>query len=131
MAASLESRVPFLDHRLVEWAVRLPAEVKMKRLQTKPIVKNLGLQVLPKEVVHRRKSGFGVPMAAWLRDSKGMGRYLELFSDSSFKQRGYIKAERAQQLAKEHLTGKADHSDLLWELINLELWHRSFFNGDS
>jgi len=131
MAASLESRVPFLDHRLVEWAFRIPASLKLRGFQTKVIVKKLGERVLPGEVVYRRKSGFGVPLSEWLRDRNGMGRYLELFSEPRFQQRGYLKTEQVQRMAHEHLSGAADHSEILWELINLELWQRVLLEGDT
>ncbi len=129
MAASVEARVPFLDYRLVEWGLRIPIGLKLKGFQTKFIVKRLGERMLPKEIVHRKKSGFGVPISSWLRDKKGMGRYLDLFSEPRFEQRDYLKTQVVQRLAQEHLSGKADHGEILWGLINLELWHRIFLDG--
>ena len=130
MAASIEARVPFLDHRLVEWGLRIPIGLKIKGFQTKFIVKKLGERMLPKEVVYRKKSGFGVPISSWLRDKKGLGRYLDLFTEPRFKQRGYLNIKEIERLMKEHLSNKSDHGELLWELINLELWNRIFLEND-
>ena len=130
MAASLESRVPFLDHRLVEWALKIPAEHKLKGFETKSIVKQLGEKMLPAEVVYRKKSGFGVPVSTWLRDKKGLGRYLEVLAESRFRQRGYLNLPEVDKLIAEHLSEKADHGEMLWGLINLETWSRIFLDGD-
>jgi asparagine synthase (glutamine-hydrolysing) len=130
MAASIEARVPFLDHRLVEWSIGLSRILKLKGMQTKYIVKKLGLRFLPRQVVLRPKSGFGVPISSWLRDKKGMGRYLDLFSEPKFEQRDYFKTQVVQRLAQEHLSGKVDHGEILWGLINLELWHRVFIDNE-
>jgi asparagine synthase (glutamine-hydrolysing) len=129
MAASIESRVPFLDYRLVEWGARIPFRLKTDGLETKIIVKKLGERFLPRKVVYRRKSGFGVPVSEWLRDKNGMGKYLALFEEPRFRERGYLKTETVRGLAREHLSGKCDHGEILWELINLELWHRIFIEN--
>jgi len=130
MAACIESRVPFLDHRLVEWGARIPMRLKIKGFQTKTIVKKLGERKLPTEVIYRRKSGFGVPLAEWLLDPGGLGRFLNLFTEQRFKQRGFLKHDVALRLVAEHLSRKADHSEILWGLINLELWYRIYIEGD-
>lgn len=131
MAAGLESRVPFLDHRLVEWGLRIPENLKNKGYETKTIVKRLGEKLLPNEVVYRRKSGFGVPVSEWMREKKGMGRYLDLFFEPRFAQRGYLRTDSIQKMAQEHLSGKYDHGEILWELINLELWYRIFMEEEA
>ena len=131
MAASIESRVPFLDHRLVEWAITVPPNLKLDRFNTKMLVKRLGGKYLPGEIVNRKKSGFGVPMAHWLRDRKGMGRYLDIFSEEKYAGRGYINVDTVRGKVKEHLSGRFDHGELLWELISLELWHRIFIEGEN
>lgn len=130
MAACIESRVPFLDYRLVEWGTRIPMRLKIKGFQTKAIVKKLGKRKLPTEIIYRRKSGFGVPLAEWLLDPGGLGRFLNLFAEQRFKQRGFLKHDVLLRLVAEHLSGKADHSEILWGLINLELWYRIYVEGD-
>jgi asparagine synthase (glutamine-hydrolysing) len=129
MAAGIEARVPFLDHRLVEYGLRIPLKYKLTGLETKAVVKKLAERMLPREIVYRRKSGFGVPVPSWLRDKKGLGRYLELLSEPRFKQRGYFKPALVERLVAEHLAKRDDHSDILWELINLELWLRAFIDN--
>lgn len=126
MATSLESRVPFLDHTLVEWGVNVPLKYKIRAMENKYIVKRLGEKMLPREAIYRQKVGFSVPVSDWLKDKSGLGRYLELFSDKSFKLRSYFESVRIQQLIDEHLTGKYNHCEILWNLINFELWYRIF-----
>ena len=126
MANSLESRVPFLDYRLVEWALRVPAKLKINRHRNKYLVKKLGDKFLPREAIYRPKVGFGVPINEWLLDKKGMGRYLDMFYEPAYKQRGYINVKRVHGLVDEHLAKKANHCEILWNLINLELWQRIF-----
>ncbi len=130
MAASIEARVPFLDHRLVEWATTVPLNLKIKGFDTKAIVKELAEKSLPMEIITRKKSGFGVPLSRWFRDDKGMGRYLKLFSEEKYAQRGYIDSAVVRNLANEHLSGKFDHGELLWELVSLELWHRIYIDNE-
>jgi asparagine synthase (glutamine-hydrolysing) len=126
MAASIEARVPFLDYRLVELGATIPESYKLKGLQTKYVIKRLGERILPREVVHRKKSGFGVPLSAWLKDKKGLGRYLDLFFEPDFKKRGYWDIKEIHKLVKQHQEGKADNGEILWALINLELWSKTF-----
>jgi len=128
MAAKVEGRVPFLDHRMVEWSFKLVDQLKQKGFQSKYIVKKLGEKKLPREIIHRQKSGFGVPLTDWLRDRNGMGRYLELFTEPTFKQRGYFKSSVIDRIVKDHLARKDDYSEILWEIINFELWHREFID---
>lgn len=130
MAASIEARVPFLDHRLVEWALRVPPDAKLHRFTNKYLVRRLGLQMLPSEVIHRPKSGFGVPIGRWVRDGKLMGRYMDLFFDDEFGRRDYMNVSAVRALVKEHLGGGRDHGEAIWNLMNLELWHRIFLDGD-
>jgi asparagine synthase (glutamine-hydrolysing) len=128
MAASIESRVPLLDYRIVEFSQNIPVSLKLKRFDTKYIWKKLALRVLPEEIVNRKKCGFGVPMAQWLKDQTGMGRYLELLRDAKFRNRGYYAASIVNKLIADHLKGLADNSQILWELINFELWAQRFID---
>ncbi|OPL13840.1 MAG: hypothetical protein AVO38_12780 [delta proteobacterium ML8_D] len=128
MAASIENRVPFMDHNLVEWAIRVPLHLKIRGMKNKYIIKKLGEKMLPHEVIGRQKVGFGVPVAGWLRQKESLGRYLEMFSEPEFQERGYIKVEKVKQLVDEHLSGQFNHCEIIWNLINLELWHRIFID---
>lgn len=124
MAASIESRVPFMDYRIVEWANRLPTEHKVRRGTGKALVKAVARGVLPAEVVDRRKSGFGVPLGRWLRAKDGLGeRIRELANDaaSDVFDRGVLR-----RLVAEHQSGTRDHSELLWTALNLSTWRQTF-----
>lgn len=128
MAASIEARVPFLDHRLVEFSSRIPINLKMKFLRNKYILKRLSSTLLPKEVVYRKKVGFAVPISSWLREKKGLGQYVELLYDYKFKQRGYFNNDYVEKIIKDHLSKKTDNGEIIWELINFELWHNIFLD---
>jgi asparagine synthase (glutamine-hydrolysing) len=128
MAASIESRVPFLDHKLVEFAARLPVSMKVRGITTKYILRRAIEGVLPKQVVTRKKMGFPVPIGRWLR-----GEFSHILDD-------YVLGERARrrdifdesfvgELVARHRSGE-DHSERLWALINLEIWHRRFLDRE-
>lgn len=129
MANSLESRVPFLDHRLVEWALTVPQALKIKGTKNKYILKKLGERMLPRQAIYRQKVGFGVPVVDWLRDPEGLGRYLELLSEPRFRQRGFVDPKQSDKLVADHLAGKKNNCEILWNLINLELWYRIFIDN--
>lgn len=127
MAASIESRVPFLDYRIVELANKLPVQYKTKLFRTKHILKEISRSYLPANIVDRRKSGFGVPLGEWLKDSGGLGRYLgDLCEDTN--QSRYIKMEKMKALIDEHRAGLHDHSEFLWAAINFMLWTKQVRN---
>jgi len=125
MAASIESRVPFLDYRVVEFANSLPAKYKINGFQTKHILKKLAERYLPREVIYRRKSGFGVPLPLWLKGNGAMGKMAsELFVGASVPEMG--EKFNIQSLYSEHCKGSNDHSEILWTTLNFLLWKRSF-----
>ena len=125
MAASIESRVPFLDFRVVEFANSLPAWYKIKNFKTKYILKEIVRDYLPSDIINRKKSGFGVPLGDWFRESTGMGRYLrDLCEDADLAR--YVKKKRMKEIIKEHEEGHNDHSEFLWASTNLSLWMKSF-----
>jgi asparagine synthase (glutamine-hydrolysing) len=129
MAAAIECRVPFLDYRLVEWSRFVPANHKIQTgRRNKVIVKAVASRWLPNEIITRKKVGFGVPIDAWLRNKRGLGKYLDLLTDSVFRQRGYCDPKAIEGFISEHLRKEADHSEILWALINLELWWRMFID---
>lgn len=126
MAASIESRVPFLDHRLVEWALSLNQKLKHGRLENKLMVKKLGERWLPNDVIYRQKSGFGVPLSAWIKDRSHLGRYLENLMSEDLSIGDSLNMARIRDLVKHHMDGREDNSEFLWTLINLELWNQIF-----
>lgn len=121
MAAAIESRVPFLDHRVVEFANRLPASFKLHGGTGKAIVKEIARDYLPHAVIDRRKSGFGVPLAHWFRQNTGMGERIAALADrpgvDDFCDPGVLR-----QLIAGHRSGARDHSELLWTALNLQTW---------
>jgi asparagine synthase (glutamine-hydrolysing) len=128
MANSLEARSPLLDHRVLEFAASLPSSLKFKRLQTKRLLKALAARLVPPSVVYRRKQGFAIPQATWLRGP--LRRTLEvLLGHPRFADRGIFDAGEALHLLDRHLGGE-DHSSKLWALLWLELWFRMFVDGD-
>jgi asparagine synthase (glutamine-hydrolysing) len=124
MAASIESRVPFMDYRMVEFANRLPSEFKIRNGSNKAIVKDVAREFLPAEIVDRRKSGFGVPLAAWFRQNDGLGARVAALPDSPFAA-AFDKATLGR-LVREHRSGGHDHSELLWTVLNLATWREAF-----
>ncbi len=125
MVNGVEARVPFLDHRLLEWSMGVAADHKIViGRENKVTVKKVAAEIFPHEMIYRRKVGFGVPTGHWLRQPRSLGRFLDLLQDRPFKERGLVKAEAVQKLVAEHLAQKADHGHLLWSVINLELWCR-------
>jgi asparagine synthase (glutamine-hydrolysing) len=128
MAASIEARVPLLDHRLVEYAATLPPSFKVRGMQGKILLKEWARELLPNEVVDRRKVGFTVPLGRWFRG--GLRPMLEdaLVSERA-RSRGYFDPTEVRRLVDEHQSGRRDHGRALWTLVQLELWERSFFDG--
>ncbi|HVQ55695.1 MAG TPA: asparagine synthase (glutamine-hydrolyzing) [Pyrinomonadaceae bacterium] len=127
MANSLEARSPFLDHKVIEFAASLPENQKMRGMQTKYLLKKVAAQLVPKDVVYRRKMGFGVPIGRWLRNEMRPFLHEVLLSDRSMK-RGIIKPEALRQYVQEHTQSKRDHSYKLWTLLMLELWFQRFID---
>jgi len=124
MAASIESRVPFLDYRIVEFANQLPTAYKIRRGSGKAIVKDIARQLLPVTIVTRRKSGFGVPLGRWFRTSEGLGERLRALAEDA--PRDLFDRAVLRQLIEEHRFEKADHSELLWTVMNVCLWQDAF-----
>jgi asparagine synthase (glutamine-hydrolysing) len=130
MAAGIESRVPFLDYRVVQLALRTGADQKVSVSASKILVKRLAERYLPKKIIYQRKSGFGVPLARWFRNRRGLGRYLDYFASAAFRQRGTWNAPAVDRLVDEHTAGRKDHSEMLWVLLNLELWSATYLDRD-
>jgi asparagine synthase (glutamine-hydrolysing) len=128
MATSVEARVPFLDHRLVMLANTLPSALKVKGRVTKYILKKVAEKHLPPELVNRKKVGFTIPIGRWFREENGLKPYLELLTDRLAVQRGIFNRPYIERVVDEHLNESKDHGEILWSLINFELWHRMFID---
>lgn len=127
MANSLEARSPFLDHKLIEFAATLPESLKMRGFETKSLLKKVAARLVPKEVIYRRKMGFGVPIGKWFRgEMKDFVRGV-LLSEKSLK-RGIVKPEILERYVNEHTSSERDHSFQLWTLLMLELWFQRFID---
>jgi asparagine synthase (glutamine-hydrolysing) len=128
MAASIESRVPFLDHTLVEFAAALPARLKLRGFTTKWILREAVREILPAGILTRSKMGFPVPFGPWMR-GRWSGLARDVLLDGRTRQRGIIDAPAVERLIDAHTAGQAEGGDALWTLMNLELWYRTFIDG--
>jgi asparagine synthase (glutamine-hydrolysing) len=127
MAHSIEAREPLLDHKLIEFAQQIPALFKLRGSQTKSILKKAMRGIIPDEIIHRPKQGFGVPMQKWFKeDLREM--VMDTLTDSRTRQRGYFDQRVVGAILREHLSGRRDNSRHLWSLLMLELWHRAFID---
>ena len=125
MAHGLECRQPFLDHRVVELAARMPVAHKFRRGTGKRILLKAFADLVPKEVVSRKKMGFGVPLDHWFRGPlANFAR--DVFSDSRTVGRGMFQTDVTNRLLEDHISGRFDHSYRLWSLLVLELWQREW-----
>jgi len=127
MAASVEARVPLLDHPLVEWAATLPDRCKLDGLHGKVLLKRLARTLVPREVVDRPKVGFTVPLAPWFRGPL-RGLLADTLLSPTCLSRGYYDPVRLRAYVDDHVSGRRDRSRELWTLLTLELWHRMFID---
>jgi asparagine synthase (glutamine-hydrolysing) len=128
MAASIESRVPFLDHKLVEFAASLPDSWKLSGFTTKRILREAMKGVLPDAILSRPKMGFPVPFATWTR--KGWNAAArDVLCDRRTRERGVVDSAAVERLLTDHATGRTNGWDRIWTLMNLELWFRTFIDG--
>jgi asparagine synthase (glutamine-hydrolysing) len=125
MACSLEVRSPLLDHRVVEFAARLPRRMKLRGLVQKHLLKRIMRGVLPEPILSRKKMGFAVPIDHWLRGELREMAY-DVLLDRRALARGYFRADTLRRLLDEHSSEQAFHHHRLWSLLMLELWHRMF-----
>src|SRR5689334_19054454 len=123
MAASTESRVPFLDHELAGFVSGLPDRYRVKGFQTKWVLREAGKQLIPREILERPKVGFRVPVNRWFQGP--MKGYLrDHLQGADSKTRGYYDAQVLDRVVGDHVEGRQNHEKLLWALLNLEIWHR-------
>jgi asparagine synthase (glutamine-hydrolysing) len=129
MATSIESRVPFLDHHLVEFAATLPPSAKLRGFTTKRILRACARGLLPAEILTRRKMGFPVPFGQWMRGQwQQVAR--DVLLDRRSCQRGITNPAAIEHLITAHASGQSEGGDALWALLNLELWYRTFIDAD-
>jgi len=120
-------RVPFLNHELVSLSERIPAALKIKGLKRKYILKKAAESILPKEVIWRRKAGFGAPIRSWLRTSlKPM--IDDLLSEETIKRRGLFDYAEVRQIVELNQSGKEDFNLQVFQLLNFEIWMREFLD---
>jgi asparagine synthase (glutamine-hydrolysing) len=125
MAASIESRVPFLDHELAGYVSSLPDRCRVNGLETKWILRRAGRELIPRAILERPKVGFRVPVNEWFRGPlKAHLREHLLGADS--RTRGYYEPRALEKTVQEHVDGRQNHEKLLWSLLNLEIWHRQY-----
>lgn len=127
MAATLEVRVPFLNVELMELSARMPPELKLKGIKRKYILKRAAEELLPKEIVWRKKAGFGAPIRSWLRGAlKPMVD--DLLSEEQIKKRGLFDAKEVRRVIDSNLSGKEDFNLQVFQLLTLELWMQAFID---
>jgi asparagine synthase (glutamine-hydrolysing) len=129
MAASIESRVPFLDHALVEFAMKIPAKYSSHGLSGKLVLKQAVEDLLPKSIVYRKKMGFPTPWEQWLAGSQLEGLE-ELLLEPRTTQRNLFQSDAVREIFAQHRAKARDHGNRIWRLLNLELWHRVFIDGE-
>ncbi len=129
MAASIESRVPFLDHVLVEFASRIPREVQIQGLAGKWILKKAVEDLLPHSILYRPKLGFPTPWSGWLAGDR-LGNIRGMLLESRSLDRGYFRREAIEKLFDDHKAKHRDNYDRIWRLLNLEVWHRVCLEGE-
>ena len=128
MAANVENRVPYLDYKLVEFAFSLPLSEKIQQKKSKIILKKIAKKYIPRECIDRKKIGFGQPIDQWLRNPVGFGRYLKLLTQGPVRR--FINYSKLKKIIAEHTSGKKNHSQTLWILINLEIWMKIFIERE-
>jgi len=129
MAASIESRVPFLDHKLVEFSTALPDRLKLRGWTTKYVLREAMKGLVPDSILKRPKMGFPVPLGRWFR-----GEFRSLLDEfvlgDRVVARGQFQPDYLARLVEEHSSGRADHTERLWTLVNFEMWQRNFLDGE-
>ena len=132
MAASIEGRSPFLDHKFADWAASLPQSARVfernGKLESKALLKYALEPDLSDDILYRKKQGFSVPVKHWLKNElrEVTG---DLLLSETFKDRGYLRPKFVEWMIDQHFSGGEDHGTRLWNLLCLELWHQTFTDG--
>ena len=129
MAHAIEARVPFLDHDVVEFAARLPPSYKLHDGIGKAIVKRVAERFLDKDIVYRKKQGFGAPMEEWFREGDFGERCLAAFERSALVREGYVNRSFFVDMLKRQIAGGGGYSFQIWTVMNAVLWHASWVEG--
>jgi asparagine synthase (glutamine-hydrolysing) len=129
MAASIESRVPFLDHILVEQAMRIPTKYLLDGLAGKMVLKRAVEDILPHDILYRKKMGFPTPWERWLQGDQ-LDEVEEMLTSERSQARGLFQVDALRHIFAEHRKKQRDHTDRIWRLMNLEMWHRVFVDGE-
>jgi asparagine synthase (glutamine-hydrolysing) len=130
MAASIESRVPFLDHELVEYTAGIPAKYSIHGLAGKFILKSAVEDLLPKSIIYRQKMGFPTPWAYWLAGPQ-LDDLERMLLEGRTLERGLFRREAVQRLFTEHRAKHRDHGNRIWRLLNLETWMRVYLDRET
>ncbi len=130
MATSLEARAPLLDHQLFEFVARLPFDLKLRGTTGKYLLKEVARGLLPAEIMNKRKQGFAIPVARWLRHEL-RELMTDVLASQSFRERGVFNLPGVQRCMQRHLAGTHDHSEPLWLLLTYEMWARRFLDQPS
>jgi asparagine synthase (glutamine-hydrolysing) len=127
MAASIENRVPFLDNEVVELVARMPSGLKWKGRTRKYILKRAYADALPPAILRREKQGFSIPLKSWLNEEWN-GLLHDVLSESTLRREGLFEPATVQRWIKEHESGRANHSHILWALMVFQLWKRRWLD---
>jgi len=130
MASSLEARVPFLDHRVVEFSARVKSNMKLQGSTTKYLLKKTMGSLLPKEILNRGKEGFSIPIKNWLKFELHP-LMQDVLAPDKIKREGFFDADYVERLKKEHLNGRENHSHRLWALMVFGVWQDIYLHGGS
>ena len=130
MAASIEARVPFLDNTVVDFMRQIPPHLKLHGFTQKYILRKAMEDSLPKEVISRRKAGFGLPVRSWLRNEL-RGMVGDLLSEKRVRERGLFQYQTVQRMIHDNLSGSRDYTLQLWSLLTLELWQQTHIDEHS
>ena len=128
MAVSVETRVPFMDVELMRLAARIPEHLKLRGATTKYVLKKAMERYLPPSVLYRSKTGFGAPLRQWIAED--LHQPIEvLLGRKQLEQRGLFEPATVERVLAENERDEADHAYLIYALLNLELWYRTFVDG--
>ena len=125
MGVSLETRVPMLNHQIVEFAMQLPQEYKLRDNQTKWLLREVLHRRVPKELIDRPKAGFAIPIGFWLRTSLKAWAD-DLLSESSIHEQGFFHAVEIRERWQQHLSGTHNWEHFLWNILMFQSWHKNF-----
>ncbi|MBD8524841.1 asparagine synthase (glutamine-hydrolyzing) [Pseudomarimonas arenosa] len=127
MAASIEGRAPLLDYRVVEFAVRLPQNLRVHAGRGKHLLREVARQWLPGDVLDKPKQGFAIPLVEWFRAELG-AMAADIFASRAFRERGWVVPAEAERLLTAHRGGGENHAETLWQVLCLEIWARRYID---